>query len=100
VPDPENYTIVFRPDGQLEVRADCNSGIATYTLEDKRLTLELGPMTSDIGPAASCGEESLHDQYLQLLSQVSGYRWEDGWLVLILGDEAGRMIFNHGGPAE
>ena len=100
VPDPENYTIVFRRDGQFEVRADCSTGSGTYILEDKRLTLELGPMTPDTGSAASCGEESLHDQYLQLLGQVSGYRWEDGWLVLILGDETGRMIFSHGGPAE
>ncbi|KKH97670.1 hypothetical protein EO95_00955, partial [Methanosarcina sp. 1.H.T.1A.1] len=39
VPYSENYTLAFSPDGTYHIKADCNSGSGTYTLEGNNLTL-------------------------------------------------------------
>jgi heat shock protein HslJ len=89
VPQPENYTLVFQPDGTLAIQADCNKVSGSYTLEGNALTIALGPATM-----ASCGEESLDQQYLGLLGSVDSYAIENGRLVLALKDNAGRMTFD------
>lgn len=95
VPDPENYTLVFRPDGLYEVKADCNLGSGAYTVDGSSLTLGVMAMTM-----AECGPESLYDQYVGSLGNVASFGMEGGRLVLNLKDEAGRMVFANGGPAE
>jgi heat shock protein HslJ len=45
VPDPENYTLVFRPDGTFALKADCNVGSGTHVLEGSHISFELGPLT-------------------------------------------------------
>ncbi len=95
VPDPDNYTLVFQPDGMIDIQADCNLVGGSYTLEDDSLSLELGPSTM-----AFCGEESLDQQYLASLDNVESASLEDGHLVLHLKDDAGKMVFNNGGPSE
>ena len=90
VPDPENYTLVLRPDGTLDIKADCNKVGGSYTLTGDALTIELGPSTM-----AFCGEQSLDQQYLALLGNVEGiegYSVEEGQLVLYLKADAGRMV--------
>jgi heat shock protein HslJ len=89
VPDPENYTLLLQPDGVLHIKADCNMVGGSHTLEGDGLTIALGPSTM-----AYCGEQSLDQQYLELLSKVDGYGIEDGQLVLRLQADAGRMIFS------
>ncbi|MFC1996708.1 META domain-containing protein [Chloroflexota bacterium] len=91
--NPDNYTLKFFPDGSLNVVADCNTGSGTYTLDDAAMTIQVGVMSQ-----ASCGEDSLHDQYLQYLNQVVGYELADGYLSLILAEEAGRLGFYIGSP--
>lgn len=93
-PDSGAYTLVLRPGGGLQIKADCNVGNGTYVLDGQRLTLQPGVMTE-----AYCGEASLDGQFLALLGEVTAYKVEDGWLVLSLGDGPDRMIFSHGGPA-
>jgi heat shock protein HslJ len=88
VPDPENYTLLLQPDGALHIKADCNVVGGSHTLEGDGLTIALGPSTM-----AYCGDQSLDQQYLELLSNVDGYGIEDGQLVLELQADAGRMIF-------
>jgi heat shock protein HslJ len=95
VPDPENYTLVFRPDGQYQVKADCNLGSGSYTVDGNSLTLGVMAMTM-----AECGPESLYDQYVALLGNVDSFGMDGDRLVLYLKDEAGRMVFANGGPAE
>ncbi|MCQ1536160.1 META domain-containing protein [Methanosarcina sp. KYL-1] len=95
VPDPENYTLVFTPNDTYSIKADCNVGSGSYTLEGNTLTLGAGPMT-----LAECGPESLYDQYVTLLSGVNSAAMEDGQLVLYTGDKGDRMFFANGGPAE
>jgi heat shock protein HslJ len=89
VPHPENYTLVFQPDGALDVKADCNMVGGSYTLEGNALTIELGPSTM-----AYCGEQSSDQQYLDLLGRVSSYTVENERLMLNLRDGAGKMMFD------
>jgi heat shock protein HslJ len=88
VPDPENYTLTLRPDGICEVKADCNMVSGSYVLEGDALTIDLGPSTM-----AYCGDDSLDQQYLELLANVDGYAVEDDRLVMELNAGAGRMTF-------
>jgi heat shock protein HslJ len=95
IPDPENYSLAFHSHGEVSLQADCNQISGTFTLSGDSLTLETGPST-----AASCGEDSLDQQYLALLSTVGSASLEGSRLVLSLQDGAGQMIFDAGGPAE
>ncbi len=89
VPHPENYTLVFQPDGALDIQADCNEVRGSYIQEGNALTIELGPSTM-----AYCGEQSSDQQYLDLLGRVSSYTVENERLVLNLEDGAGKMMFD------
>ena len=93
VPDPENYTLILQPDGTVAIKADCNLAGGSYELDGEALTIGLGPTT-----LAFCGEQSLDNQYLQLLATVESYAVENGRLVLSLKSDAGRMTFDHSGP--
>jgi len=93
VPNPENYTIVFRPDGTVEIQADCNMVLGSFSMEGDTLNIELGPSTM-----AYCGDDSLDQQYLMFVEQVSFSGMEVGRLKLAA--ETFNMSFNNGGPAE
>ena len=94
VPNPENYTIIFRTDGTLTGKADCNSFSGTYSTQNG-FTIKLGPSTQ-----AYCGETSLDQQYLQLLSNVAaGGPDGSGGLALETAGGAQRMLFKNGGAA-
>ena len=94
VPNYPNYTIVFNADGTLMGKADCNSFSGTYS-QQNGFTIKLGPTTM-----AACGEGSLSQQYLQLLSSVAaGGPDGAGGLVLETAGGAQRMLFKNGGPA-
>ena len=62
VPNPQDYTITFRDDGTLSGQADCNTFTGTYS-QEAGFAITLGAMTM-----AACGDDSLDQQYLQLLS--------------------------------
>jgi heat shock protein HslJ len=95
VPDPENYTLTFWSDDTFSIKADCNLGNGTYTVEDSKI--EFGPMMSTM---AMCPPESLHDQYLALLDQVQTFGVSNDRLVLTLKEDAGEMRFSNSGPTE
>ncbi len=94
VPNPANYTLIFRADGTLEGKADCNTFGGTYSQENG-FSIELGPST-----LAYCGETSLDQQFLQLLSEVAA-GGPDGAGGLALENAGGekRMLFKNGGAA-
>jgi heat shock protein HslJ len=94
VSNPENYTVIFNVDGTLTGKADCNSFGGTYSQENG-FTITLGPSTM-----AFCGEASLDQQYLALLSSVAA-GGPDGAGNLALETAGGeqRMLFKNGGPA-
>ena len=94
VPSPENYTLVFRDDGTFSGQADCNQISGTYTQEGGFI-LTLGPSTM-----AFCGEESLDQQYIDLLNGVvaGGPDGSGGFALEWAGAEK-RMEFSDGGSA-
>ena len=96
VPDPENYLLVLNADGSANLKADCNVVLWTYTLEGTTLTFNtLGPST-----LAFCGEESSDQIFLEKLGMGGTVGLDEGRLVLELSENAGRMVFDNGGPAE
>ncbi len=86
--NPEQYTLLLNADGSLNVRADCNRGSGSYTLEDNQLTLEVKALTR-----AMCPPESLSQQYLEYLAAVETFVIEDGTLMLNLASGAGSLRF-------
>ena len=94
VSDPQNYTITFRDDGTLSGKADCNTFSGTYSQEGG-LIITLGASTK-----AYCGEASMDQQYLELLSAVVA-GGPDGQGNLALENAGGekRMLFKNGGAA-
>ena len=88
VANSANYTLVFAQDGLYNAKADCNMVQGEYEVSGDSLTLKAGPSTM-----AECGPESSYLQYVTLLSQVDGYKLENGKLVLTYGNGAGQMIF-------
>mgnify|MGYP003702905587 CR=1 FL=1 len=96
VPDPENYVLVLNDDGSVNIQADCNQVQWTYTLDDTGLTFNtLGPST-----LAFCGEDSLDQLFLSKMGLGGTVSVEDERLVLELSENAGRMVFDNGGPAQ
>ncbi len=91
--NPDSYTLKFFPDGSVNIVADCNSGSGTYSVDDSAMTIEVGVWTQ-----ALCSDDSLHDQFLQYLSQVVSYELGAGYLSLILAEEAGSLGFYIGSP--
>ena len=84
IPDPENYTLTFRADGTVSVKADCNQGTGTYTLDGNKLTF--GPLAMTL---AACGPESLSDKFFETLGSVDTVAVEDGRLVMNLAESVG-----------
>jgi heat shock protein HslJ len=95
VPDPQNYTITFKTDGNVEIKADCNQVGGTYTLSGSSLTITLGPSTM-----AYCGDASQDTIYLASLAKVNSYAVVDGQLQLKFANDGGKMDFNNGGAAK
>ena len=85
VPDPENYTLAFFSDNTYYVKADCNSGGGNYILEGDSLSLDPPVMT-----LIACGPETLDNEYLSLLSNVSSAAFENEQLILHSGRQVRR----------
>lgn len=91
---PQNYTLTFREDGTLSGKADCNTFNGTYS-QQGGISITIGASTK-----AYCGDSSLDQQYLQLLSEVTA-GGPDGQGNLALETPGGeqRMLFANGGAA-
>ncbi len=92
VPDPQNYTIQFKDDGKVAIKADCNTVSGTFEWDKQGLKINLGPSTR-----AACGEQSLDQQYLDLLSQVVTGGLDGGKFYLETAGGEKRMGFTKGG---
>jgi heat shock protein HslJ len=94
VPEPNKYTIAFFADGTVSGKADCNTFSGTYS-QQNGLSIKLGVSTS-----LACGEASLDQQYLKLLSNVAAGGPDGvGGLALETAGGAQRMLFTNGGVA-
>src|SRR5205823_7908989 len=43
--DPNRYTLSLRPEGRVELKTGCNSGVGTYSISGSQLTVEPMPLT-------------------------------------------------------
>jgi len=86
--DPENYTVQFREDGTLSVKAACNQKGGTFSVSpgQKRLSIEITHSTM-----AACPEGSLEDEFVRGLSAAAIYFFKDGNLYLDLKYDSGTM---------
>ena len=78
IPQPENYTVEFRDDGQLLVKADCNSCRGSYQITGDSLQVA-SPMACT---QASCGAASVDQQYLAILTSAASFGVENGVLTI------------------
>jgi heat shock protein HslJ len=88
--EPSRYTVLFRPDGTLAIRADCNRVGGSYRLNGADLQVELGA-----GTLIGCPPDSQADQFLGGLSAIARYRFGNNGGQLLADLEAGRgtMVF-------
>jgi heat shock protein HslJ len=68
IPNPENYTLQFSPDGSVQVRADCNSCFGDYEANGNEMTI--GPLGCT---RAFCGQGSFSAEYVAALSGTSAF---------------------------
>jgi heat shock protein HslJ len=85
---PEDYSLTFLPGGKLEIRADCNHVLGTYTADGPIIKLSTGE-----APRPKCSSPSLSIQFLRDLDAVSSHVFRDGNLYLALWADAGIMEF-------
>lgn len=89
VPDAsDRYTLLFQPGGVVAVRADCNRGSASYTLDGGALSF--GPLAIT---RAMCPPGSKDGEFLTALAAVSGQLFRGDDLVLTLKSDSGSMLF-------
>ncbi|RKZ17552.1 hypothetical protein DRQ53_03255 [bacterium] len=86
VDHPTRYTIEFLDDGRYSIRADCNSGLGSWSVEDGVLDVGHAAMTR-----AACGPASLDGRFLRLIDQVTGFETQGEELYLLLESGAVRM---------
>ncbi len=92
---PESYLVAFSGDGTVNIVADCNNAMGSYTDDAGSLTIEVGPMTM-----AACPPDSRSDQFVALLGSVVRYYFEDAQLYIDLLADGGTMVFAPEGEAE
>jgi uncharacterized protein YraI len=89
VTDPSRYQAQFNVDGSLNIKADCNNVIATYTVgEGNTMTILPGPST-----LMACPEDSQADAFMQQLMATATYGFSSGALVLSQADPSLTMTF-------
>ena len=86
--DPSLYTIEFKSDGKLNIRADCNRAGGTYSMEGKSIRIEQTHSTM-----AMCPPGSLDQDFNKDLSAAAIYFFKDGFLYLDLKFDTGTMKF-------
>ena len=93
VTNPVSYTVQFKDDGTVLVKADCKQAVGNFSDENGSLSIELGPTTMNI-----CSDDSLSEEFLKELSYAATYVFdEDGNLVINMQMDGGNIIF---APAE
>jgi heat shock protein HslJ len=89
VPNPNNYTILFKPNNTFEAKADCNQVSGSWSTDNgNAIDIKLGPST-----LAACGPDSLAPQFMAGLDKATNYVLDTNGLTLTLGTE-GTMTFH------
>jgi heat shock protein HslJ len=93
VENPQDYALVFWPDGSFNFMADCNVGRGDYSVaDDGTLSLEPGAMTR-----AACDPGSQDVEFLQTLPAARSLAFdESGDMILTLADGREAIFANTG----
>gem|GEM_PF-1371111 len=83
-PDPADYTLAFLADDRLAVKADCNRGAGTWTVNGAEIDLTIDALTR-----AACPETSLSPVFVRDVDEVSSFVFRDGRLYLALPVDSG-----------
>lgn len=87
--NPSDFILTFE-DGQMGGKADCNNVSAGYEITEDG-SIVLSPMITTL---AMCAPESLYDAYTLALGQITGFRLEEGKLILVFGEAGdGELVF-------
>lgn len=87
--DPSAYTVQFREDGTVDVRADCNSGSGRFESHPPQLLI-----TDLVMTGAACPPDSQSATFVRNLRDVRSFVFRGGQLYLSLMADAGIMIFS------
>lgn len=92
VPDPNQYTLQFNPDGSVQVQADCNNGSGVYTAgTNNSLTIQIAAMTR-----VACPPGSLSEAFVQQLNTTQSFFTGGADLVLNGQNNTAKMMFGSG----
>lgn len=83
-----NYTVQFFQDKSLSVKADCNQKGGSYSIEDKRLSIEITHSTM-----AACPDGSLEEDFVRELTAAAIYFFNEEDLFIDLKYDTGTMRF-------
>jgi len=90
-PRPENYTVQFKQDSKINIKADCNLKSGTYTTDGKQLSITILNSTM-----AACEPGSLEEPFVRDLTAAVIYFFQDGNLYIDLKYDSGTMKFSRG----
>ncbi len=93
--DRSRYTLMFKADGSVQIRADCNRGTGSWTSAE-RSALTFGRIAAT---RALCPPDSLHDRYLAQFPWVRSYVLQDGNLFLATMADGSIVEFEPAPPA-
>ena len=88
VESPGDYLLIFRADGTVEIKADCNSASGTYAMDSFKMSILPGQAALAGCPTGSRGEE-----FLRYLESIVVYLYQPGELFLNLAGDGGTMRF-------
>lgn len=87
--EPDRYILTLQPDGRVNIRADCNRGGGTYTLDENKISITINHTTR-----AACPPESLEQPFIRDLNGVAGWLFMDGDLYMDIKYDTGTMRFS------
>lgn len=85
---PERYTVEFLDDGHVAIRADCNRGLGTFSVDRPQIDIRVGATTR-----ALCPPGSQSDAFLKDIDAFSSFVFRDGNLYLALPIDSGISEF-------
>ncbi len=88
IENPDRYTLLLEPNGQVAIRADCNYGKGTYTTNGSQLAIGIDTLTR-----ALCPLDSRSDDYIRMLNESRSYVLQGAVLFISYGIDSGTLKF-------
>lgn len=91
VTNPENYTMEFKPDDTIILKADCNMANGVYTASSGEIDIEILMTT-----LAMCAPDSFGDTFIAHLNEAALYFFEGPSMFFDVPIDSGTMEFERG----